>query len=428
MSIITSDLKHVWHPCTALKTTALHPPLIIHRAQGSWLETNQGRIIDGISSWWCKALGHGHPAVREAVCAQLNAFEHVITANTTYSAMAELSEKLACLSGLQRVFFASDGSSAVEISLKLALHAQQLAGKAHRNQFIALRQGYHGDTFAAMSVSDLGIFKRPYEGYGLPCHFIENIPYVQGAADPLWQDCGKLWPAIESQLNALSETACAIIVEPLIQGASGMHCYSADFLKRLHTYAKKKGIYFIADEIMTGMGRTGEWFACNHAGITPDLICLSKGLTAGFLPLSCVLIGQSIAELFYNAPPHEAFMHSHTYTGNALGVAAALAALRTMEHENINQKAYDLGVLMRGHMEYIQQKTGRLENIRGLGAVIAADIPGLDSTAFQTLALKKGALLRPIGNTLYWLPPLTIEESTISELAQITLHCIYDTP
>lgn len=427
--LITRDLKHIWHPCSQMKDFEACPPLIVESAQGSILNTNKGPLIDAISSWWCKSLGHGHPAVIGAINKQLNCFEHVIAANTTHPSLVELGEELSKITKKQHVFFASDGSSAVEIAMKLSIHANQIKGFKDKNQFIALKNGYHGETLGTMSVSDLGIYKAPYESFGVKCHFIKNIPYVTGANDPLWHNCETHWHAVEKELELIAEKVCAIIVEPIIQGAGGMLCYSADFLQRIAAWAKAKNIYLIADEIMTGMGRTGEWLALDHAGIEADLICLSKGLTSGSIPLSCVMIDNAIYALFYDDyKSGKSFLHSHTYSGNSLAVSAALATIRAMHDEKIILQARALGEQMRTCLHEIAQLSGKLTNIRGIGAVVAADLvptsqDRLGNRVYEQ-ALHHGALIRPIGNTLYWLPPLNTNSIIIGKLAEITLHSI----
>lgn len=427
--LIEKDLKHIWHPCTQMKDFETCPPLIVSQAQGSYLYTDKGPVIDALSSWWCKSLGHGHPAIIAAIKQQLGSFEHVITANTTHPLLSELGEKLTAISKKQHVFFASDGSSAVEIAMKLALHANQLKGNLHRNEFIALQHSYHGETLGTLSVSDLGLYKRPYEGYGVTCHFLNSLPYISTNSDPLWNNADSHWPSILMQLEKIKANACAVIVEPIIQGAGGMQCYSADFLKKLANWAKANDIYFIADEIMTGLGRTGQWLACDHADVSPDLICLSKGLTSGTIPFSCVLIDSSIYELFYDDYEQgKSFLHSHTYSGNALAVSAALATIKTMEAENINEQAQNLGQFMLQQVQQIATLTGKLNRIRSVGAMVAADLIGLEGKriGFRLYqeALARGALLRPLGNTLYWLPPLNTDKQTIEKLAEITLNSI----
>lgn len=423
--LIARDRQHIWHPATQMKDLESYPPLVIESAKGPWLYTDQGKIIDAISSWWCKSLGHGHPAVTQAIREQLACFEHVITANTTNVPIVELAELLTKITGKQHIFFASDGSSAVEIALKLALQANQIKGKGDKQAFIALKNAYHGETMAALSVSDLGVYKKPFEAFSLPCYFIDNIPYVSGREDPLWASCEALWPAIQQQLDAIPENVCAIIVEPLMQGAGGMLCYSADFLKRLALWAKARDIYFIADEIMTGLGRTGQWLACEHAGIEADMICLSKGLTSGALPMSVVMIDAAIYDLFYaDYDAGKSFVHSHTYSGNPLAASAALATLKVMQAVNIPEKAQALEATMLKEFQAIAKNTAAISNIRALGGIVAGDLasngkPRLNRQ-LAAAALNLGALLRPIGNTLYWLPPLNVEPEVISELAEIT--------
>ncbi|MBA2652231.1 MAG: adenosylmethionine--8-amino-7-oxononanoate transaminase [Tatlockia sp.] len=429
MQLIEKDLRHIWHPCTQMKDFEHCPPLIVNQAKGSYLYTDKGRLIDAGSSWWCKSLGHGHPAVIAAIKEQLDSFEHVIAANTTHAKLAEFGEKMMEISGRQHVFFASDGSCAVEIAMKLALHANQLKGKHRRNEFISLQNSYHGETFGALSVSDLGLFKKPYEGYGVKCHFLDNLPYVTDTSDPLWADADSYWPTVLEKLEQIKENACALIVEPIIQGANGMRCYSADFLKKLALWAKENDVYFIADEIMTGMGRTGKWLASHHAKVDADLICISKGLTSGSVPLSCVLIDHPIYDLFYDDyDKGKSFLHSHTFSGNALAISAALATIKVMEDENINEKAKKLGLLMQGHFQQIAKLSGKLTNVRSMGAMVAADLidNGTKRLGYQLYqeALKRGALIRPLDKTLYWLPPLNIENQTIGNLAEITLNSI----
>lgn len=427
--VIEKDLKHIWHPCTQMKDFESCPPLVISSAKGSYLHTDRGLLIDAGSSWWCKSLGHGHPTVIAAIKEQLDQFEHVIAANTTHPKLAELGEKLMAISRRQHVFFACDGSSAIEIALKLALHAKQLQGMPYKNEFISLKNSYHGETFATLSISDLGLYKKPYEGYGVKCHFLNTLPYVKDKEDPLWADIGLFWQQTLNQLEKIKEKICAIIVEPIIQGANGMRCYSADFLKKLALWAKENQIFLIADEIMTGMGRTGEWLACHHAGVDADLICLSKGLTSGSIPLSCVLIDNPIYELFYDDyEKGKSFLHSHTFSGNPLAVSAALATIKAMEIEKINEKAVKLGLLMYQRFQEIAEISNKLTNLRSIGAMVAADLvtKGTQRLGYQfyQAALERGALLRPLGNTVYWLPPLNTESHTIDTLAEITLASI----
>lgn len=426
--LISKDLRHVWHPCAQMKDFEQFPPISVERAQGSFLYTNHGPLIDAISSWWCKSLGHGHPAVMNAIVQQMQRFEHVIGANTTHPVLVELAEHLAQITNKQHVFFASDGASAVEIAMKLCMHATQIKGHNNKKQFVALKNGYHGETLGTMAVSDLGLYKAPYEGFGPVCHFIEPA-YVNHTNHLLWTDCESHWQTIEAQLEAVKEQVCAVIVEPIIQGAGGMLCYSANFLTRLANWAKKNHIYLIADEIMTGWGRTGTWLASEHANIDPDLICLSKGLTSGSIPFSCVMIDHDIFDLFYNDyETGNSFLHSHTYSGNPLAVSAALATIQTMQQEETIARAHQLGSIMHSLMQEVAALSGKLTKVRGIGAVVAATLVDEGNNRIGNHiyyhALKLGALIRPMGNTLYWLPPLNTDEKTIEQLAEITLNSI----
>lgn len=420
--LIERDLAYVWHPCSQMKEYVEFKPEVVVGAEGSYLKLADGRtLIDAISSWWCKPLGHGHPELKKALHEQIEKFEHVMLARITYSEVVRLSEKLAALMpGLRKVMYASDGSCAVEMALKMSVHSRIIRGQKNRNRFMALRNSYHGETTGAMSVTDLGLYSEPYRSMLFEAVFLDKIPYVSGREDPLWEDCSAIWPEIEAQLLHHKNSLTAIIVEPIVQGAGGMLIYSADFLRRLSQFSRENDIHLIADEIMTGFGRTGKMLACEHANIRPDFLCLSKALTGGFLPLSAVITSDTIYANFY-AESHEkkAFLHSHTHTGNALAVAVALKFNELVISENLVGRAQSLEMKMREHLEVIAKSTGKLSNIRAIGAIAAADC-SVDTQKVCKIAMQKGALLRPLGNTLYWLPPINIDDKTLSLLAEIT--------
>lgn len=434
MDLINRDRQHIWHPCSQMKDYEAFPPLLINKAYGSYIELVDGRrIIDAISSWWCKSLGHSHPRLKAALQAQLECFEHVIFANSTYEIIVRLSEKLGRLcGGLDKVFYASEGSSAVEIALKMSLHAQQLLGQKQRTQFTSLQNGYHGETFMALGLSDLGLYRLPYEAHLIKPNFIQNIPYVDSSSDPLWNDCSAIWLDIEKQLEKQAANLAAIIVEPIVQGAGGMKIYSQDFLRRLRKWTQTHGIYLIADEIMTGLGRTGHALACEHAHIKPDFICLSKGLTSGWLPMSAVLTRTDIYDLFYDDyASGKSFLHSHTFSGNALAAAVALECLNILEDEKIFQQVQEKESILKKFMREVNDKTQRLTNIRGIGAIIAADLQLSEKQKNQRVghqifqkALQLGAWLRPLGNTIYWLPPLNTSLQVLEELKDISILAI----
>jgi adenosylmethionine-8-amino-7-oxononanoate aminotransferase len=434
MNIIQRDLQHHWHPCSQMKDYETFSPLIIKRAKGCILELQNGQyLIDAISSWWCKPLGHGHPRLKKALLKQLNKYEHVLAVNTCQEPLVTLSEKLCNLTKtLKKVFFASEGSSAVEIALKMSLHARKNRGESHRNQFIAFENGYHGETCMALAVSDVGLYREPYQALFPSVSHLKPIPYINSSEDPLWEDCSSIWPMIESNLNQQVDTLCAIIFEPIIQGSTGMRLYSQDFLRRLQQWAKKNQVYLIADEIMTGLGRTGYPLACQYANIEPDFICLSKGLTGGFLPMSAVLTTNEIYQLFYDDyEKNKSFLHSHTFSGNALAAAVAVECLNILEDEDIYQRVRTRESHLRACMNEVANKTTRLNNIRGIGGIIAADLvlePDKPAARYgyrvYQEAVKLGALLRPLGNTIYWLPPLNITTKVLMDLKDITIAAI----
>ena len=350
MDLQSRDIRHVWHPCTQMKDHETFKLLEIIGARGCYLELRDGRrIIDAISSWWCKSLGHAHPRLKRAMLNQIEKFEHVILANTTNETIVTLSEKLSRLSpALNKVFYASDGSCAVEIAMKMSLHARHNQHDHQRQLFVALENAYHGETMGALSVSDVGLYRKPYLSSLLDVTFIHSVPYVTGESDPLWGDCELGWRHIEKQLTPISHKITAIIVEPIVQGAGGMKIYSQDFLRRLRVWTAQHDVHLIADEIMTGIGRTGKMLACEHADIEPDFICLSKGLTSGWLPFSAVLTSDEIYQLFYaDSEAGKSFLHSHTYSGNVLAASIAGEVLTIMEENDYCARARDIGNVMR---------------------------------------------------------------------------------
>jgi adenosylmethionine-8-amino-7-oxononanoate aminotransferase len=402
-------------------------------ASGPFIELASGqKLIDALSSWWCKPLGHGHPRLRAALVAQAGRFEHVIQAETTNAVIAALSERLGTLvPGLPHVFYGGDGSMAVEIALKLALHAQKLRGRGGRQQIAALRGGYHGETQMALAVGDQSLYDAGTLEAIPRATMLGPLPHASGTADPRWRDCGEEWPDIERQLEVVRGNLCAIIVEPILQGAGQMQLYSPDLLARLRTWCTAAGVYLIADEILTGFGRTGKMLACEHAAVTADLVCLSKGLTAGWLPLSAVLVSEPIFELCSGGGGRQPFLHSTTYCGNPLAAAVAVEALKVYDELDIAAVARALEPQLRGAFERIAKLTGKLRNIRALGGMVAAD---LDVPADRQgtkvgkqicrEAARRGALMRPLGDTLYWLPPLNVDDKVVGQLEEITAASI----
>jgi adenosylmethionine-8-amino-7-oxononanoate aminotransferase len=456
--LVARDLAVFWHPCSQMRDYREFPPLEIVAARGARLRLADGReILDAISSWWCKALGHGHPRLTAALRAQQDAFEHVITANTTSAPLVRLCERLlSAANGLPatawgaeaaagrapghfgKVFLADNGSTAVEIALKMALQAQAQRGAPARTRFAALENGYHGETVGTLSVGDLGLYADPYRPLFFPVTRLSGLPYRAGPHDPAWLDASAEWPALAAALDAEADTLAAIVYEPVLQAAGGMLFLSPDLLRRLRGWADAHGVYLIADEIAAGMGRVGAILASHLAdgpghvatSALPDFAVLSKGLTAGVLPLSAVLTTDAIYALFdadYGA--RRAFLHSNTYTGNALAVAVANAVLDVFAAEDILGQVAARGSRLRMGLEAVASKRSYLGPVRACGLVAAVDIRDaagrpLDPrarTGYRVYreAVRRGALLRPIGDTMYLFPPFTVSDAELGEMTTI---------
>ncbi len=445
------DLDVFWHPCSQMRDYRAFPPLAIAGAEGVRLRLDDGReIFDAISSWWCKALGHRHPRLMAALRAQTETFEHVITANTTSAPLVRLCERLlAAANGLPaaawgpsapagrapghfgKVFLADNGSTAVEIAMKMALQAQAQRGATHRTRFAALENGYHGETAATLSVGDLDLYGGPYRPICFPVHRLRGLPVRPGPHDPAWLDASDAWPAIARSLDEAGDTLAAIVYEPVLQAAGGMRFYSPDLLRRLRGWADARGVYLIADEIASGMGRLGAVLASHLVdGAWPDFAVISKGLTAGVLPLSAVLTTDAIYALFdADYGEGKAFLHSNTYTGNALAVAVANAVLDVFAEDRILDRAAALAAPLRAGLEALAARRPYLRDVRACGAVAAVDIRHPDGSrrdparrtgyAVYREAIRRGALLRPLGDTMYLFPPLTIAPSELAAILQI---------
>jgi adenosylmethionine-8-amino-7-oxononanoate aminotransferase len=447
------DVAVFWHPCSQMRDYQDFPPLEVVSARGCRLTLADGRqILDAISSWWCKSLGHGHPHLRAALVDQLDRFEHVIVANTTNAGLVRLCERLIAVCNgapvaafaadappgrraghFGKVFLADNGSTAVEIALKMAIQAQAQRGQARRTRFASLANGYHGETVATLSVGDCGVYAEPYQALLFPVAKLGGLPYRSGPDDARWLDAGDEWPAIEAALQPLAGELAAIVYEPVLQAAGQMQLYSPDLLRRLREWSRRHDVFLIADEIAAGMGRCGAMLASQLAparGALPDFAVLSKGLTGGFLPLSAVVTTDEIAALF-DADYHErrAFLHSNTHTGNALGVAVANAALDVYAGEDILGQVARRGPRLRKALADIGEGRGYLRGLRACGMMAAIDIRDaaggpLDArrrTGYQVYrqAVRRGALLRPLGDTMYLFPPLTTTDEEIDEMAAI---------
>lgn len=438
-NLIERDLQHLWHPCSQMSDYHKYPPLVVESAEGPYLIAAGGRkIIDGISSWWCKSLGHRHPHIRAAVERQLDCFEHIIMANTTSEVLVRLGEKLAAVCpGLDKVFYADNGSTAVEISLKMSLQYHLQTGHGERTKFASLQNDYHGETILALAVSNCDFFSSPFRPVLPETVKIPMSAYCAGEDDPAWKTYPEAaWRQIEKTLEPVADTLAAIIVEPIIQGCGGMMIYSPDLLRRLRAWTAAHGVHLVADEIMTGFGRCGKMMACEYAGIQPDFACFSKSMTAGWGPMSAVVTSTPVYDAFYGDYfSGKAFVHSNTYTGYPVTAAAALAAMEVYEQEKILETMPERSRQLRDRMRRVAEQTGALVNVRGLGFIATADLidPATGKpfdrqrrTGFQCYweALQLGALLRPLGDTLYFLPPLNCPDEVLDRLADIAAQAV----
>jgi adenosylmethionine-8-amino-7-oxononanoate aminotransferase len=453
--LIARDLATFWHPASQMRHYRSFPPVEVVGARGTRLELAGGKVLlDAISSWWCKSLGHGHPRLRAALEAQLGRFEHVIVAGTTNEPLVQLCERLLAVANgrppedwgkgaapgrrpghFGKVFLADNGSTAVEIALKMALQAQAQRGQPARTRFASLENGYHGETVGTLSLGDLGLYGNPFRALAFPVAKLSGLPYRSGPHDPRWLDDGDAWPGLESQLQALEPELAAIIYEPVLQAAGGMRLYSPGLLTRLRRWARAHGVYLIADEIAAGLGRLGTMLASHLApDALPDFAVVSKGLTGGFLPLSAVVTTDEVYQLFDADEIERAFLHSNTYTGNALGVAVALAALDTYAEEDVLSTVRERSRLLRSEMEALCAGRPHLRGLRVAGLVAAVDLFAPDGapldrrlrTGAQVYreAVTRGALLRPLGDTMYLFPPLNVTPSDLSEIVRILGHSV----
>ena len=387
----------LWHPYTQMLTAPA--PLPITRAEGVWLYTEDGRrILDGISSWWVNIHGHSHPKLNAALAEQARELEHVVFAGCTHRPAVELAERLIEIlpKGLARVFYSDNGSTAVEVALKLAVQYWRNLGQPSRTTFITLHNAYHGDTVGAMSASEDSVFTRAFSTMMFP------VERVRGLED------------MERRLRYADDSVAAVLIEPMLQGAGGMIVWPAEFVAGARRLCDQYKTLLIADEVLTGFGRTGKMFACEHAGITPDIICLSKALTAGYLPLGVPATTAAVYDAFLSDDRARTFFHGHSYTANPLACAVAIASLDLFRDEPVLANVARLEQQLRAGFEPLRAM-GDVRVIGGVAALeLASDKPGyLDGIGSRLAAafLERGLLLRPLGNVVYFMPPYCITES-----------------
>jgi adenosylmethionine-8-amino-7-oxononanoate aminotransferase len=397
MSWAERDARVLWHPYTQVELEP--PPVAIVRGEGAWLEADDGRrYLDAISSWWTCVHGHAHPRLVRALAEQAATLEHVIFAGVTHPPAVELAERLTALLGLDRVFFSDNGSTAVEVALKMAFQYWANRGE-QRTRFLKLEGAYHGDTVGAMSVGGVPLF---HEAFGDLLFRADNYE-------------GEVGPDV-----------AAVIVEPMVQGAGGMLVQEPGFLKGIADRCAQAGTLLVADEVMTGFGRTGRMFACEHADVRPDIVCLSKALTGGVLPFAATVAREAIYEAFASRDPHRTFFHGHSYTGNPLGCAVALESLKLFDEEPLLERSNAIGERIGRGLESLRGKVG---DLRGLGSIRAVELPVPDGgylaevgLRMRAMALERGVLLRPLGNVLYALPPLCLTDAEADRIAAVMVE------
>ncbi|NDU86276.1 MAG: adenosylmethionine--8-amino-7-oxononanoate transaminase [Ferrovum sp.] len=410
----------VWHPCTQMSQLERSPVRAIRSAQGSWLHDEDGRrYLDAISSWWVNLFGHCHPAIVAALKAQLDQLDHVMLAGFTHEPVVQLSERLSVRTGgaLGHCFYGSDGASATEMALKMSAHYWRNRGQLQKNTFVSLAQGYHGETLGALGVTDIPLFRTAYAS------LIRGSTVIPSPDSRTPDSEAISLQALEHHLEAHHRTVAAVILEPLVQAAAGMVFHSPEYLRAVAGACQRFDVHLICDEIAVGFGRTGSFFAYQQADITPDFLCLSKGITGGFLPLSAVLTRDQIYQEFYGEGVDRAFLHSHSYTGNALACRAALAVQDLFDQSDIlawnRARHVDLMRISQPLFEHPRVRQGR---VRGMIWAFDVEFTLPDfPRRFHEAALAAELLLRPIGNTVYFMPPLNVSEDEFSFLVAGTL-------
>lgn len=425
LDLLSRSLQSVWHPCTQMKQHERLPPLPIARAEGIWLYDFDGRrYLDAVSSWWVNLFGHANPDINAALIDQLGSLEHAMLAGFTHEPVVRLSEKLGELSGLGHCFYGSDGASATEIALKMSFHYWHNSGHPGKSGFVSLAGSYHGETLGALSVTDVALFRDVYAPLLRNSARVAS-PDWRGAAPGESAEAAALRAArdLENHLAGHHAETAALILEPLVQCAAGMAMHHPAYLREARALCDRFGVHLIADEIAVGFGRSGTFLACEQAGIRPDFLCLSKGITGGYLPLSVVLTRDEIYRAFYHDDVAKGFLHSHSYTGNALACRAALAVLDIFERDDVIARNRAKSAMisricapLAGHP--------RVRSFRNTGMIWAFEVAdaGPDFAGhFHRGALERGLLLRPIGNTVYFMPPYVITEEHAGLLVEGTV-------
>jgi adenosylmethionine---8-amino-7-oxononanoate aminotransferase len=433
---ITRDLAHVWHPCTQMKDHEHELPLIpIRRGSGAWLEDYAGkRYLDAVSSWWVNLFGHANERINAALRGQLERLEQVILAGFTHEPVIALSEALSAHAppGLTRCFYADNGSSAVEVAVKMSFHYWRNTGAPAKRRFITLSNSYHGETLGALAVGNVELYKEVYRPLLMDVITVPSPDCFGRARGESWAEHSRRrFADMEATLERHAHETCAVIVEPLVQCAAGMRMYDPVYLTLLRAACDRCHVHFIADEIAVGFGRTGTLFACEQAGVRPDFMCLSKGLTAGYLPLSAVMTTEAVYAAFYDDyAKRNAFLHSHSFTGNPLACSAALASLAIFREDRTLERNRELAAHMGGGARALADHP-HVAEVRQRGMIVAIELtrdkatcasyPWQERRGLRVYrhALSRGVLLRPIGDVVYFMPPYVITPEEIDLMVEV---------
>ena len=411
-NFIQRSLKSVWHPCSQMKHYEQNNLIPIKRAKGVWLYDFDGnKYLDATSSWWVNLFGHNQPLIKAKIKKQIDLLEHSMIAGLTHEPVIELSEQLAKLTKLGHCFYGSDGANAIEIAIKMSIHFWRQNKQQRKNKLVYLRKSYHGETLGALSVTSIPIFKESYKDL-LKNHIQINSPdwRDRSAEETKEEFAEKKLDELRKLLKKRHNSISAIIVEPLVQCAGGMAMHSKNYLIGLAKMCQEFDVHLIADEIAVGFGRTGSMFAFQQAKIIPDFLCLSKGLTGGYLPLSVVLTTKTIYQAFYHNDTRQGFLHSHSYTGNPLACAAALATLSIFKNKKIIQSNRQKTKMINALLTDL--KTLPIHNLRNIGMIWAFEIDKkINPEKILKYCHQHGLLIRPIGLTFYLMPPYCIKES-----------------
>jgi adenosylmethionine-8-amino-7-oxononanoate aminotransferase len=441
MSLIDRDQRVLWHPATHFRDLERLPPIPIERAEGSWLVTTDGkRILDGISSWWTSIHGHGHPHIVQAVREQVERLDHVMFAGFTHAPAVDLAERLLALApaGYGKVFFSDCGSASIEVALKLSYQARVQRDEPRRRRFAALRNSYHGETLGALAACGSDAYRDTFAPLLVDVLHLPAPALPSHSHHDLGDDAGADTPEADeavAMIEANAQELTALVVEPLVQCAGKMAMTGPGFYRRIVEAAQANGVHVIADEIAVGFGRTGKMIASDWAGVCPDLMCLSKGLSGGILPLAVTLIRSGFEDDF-RGHPSRSFMHSHTFTGNPIACAAALASLDVFEREHVIEGLGPRIERLERMRTAVAEACPAVVDHRQAGMIVALEVarpPGSAAPppeggrlglALREAALERGVLLRPLHDTIYWMPPLNIDDAALERLTEVTIETI----